>query len=625
MKRFSKPLFLIGFSIACVAFIASGLFFAQASDRGKGKVPHKAATQIQSPAGGAIVVEDFPYAMSDLAIVGAGTGWVVHSGTTNPINVVSPGLTYSGYAGSGVGNAVSSVATGIDMSRQFSPVGSDSLYTSFLVNVSNSTTTGDYIFHYLTFGSTSFFRGRVFVRKDAATTNFAFGLSRASGDIAYTGTNYMPNTTYLVVLKYTFVAGATNDTVELFVDPTPGSSEPAATLSAPADATNGDPANLDAIAIRQGGSTTGSTQVIDGIRVATTWADAVAAGARQKANVDMNGDGRTDFVILRPAGSSFTANSMAADRKQPRPRRARMLADFERRMSGESLLGGTQAEWWGKYNDAPGGFKILWGLAFEDDFISADFDGDEADDIALWRSGDPGEAGFYSINSGDLTFRFSQFGQTNDDPAVVGDYDGDGIDDPAVFRCPPVGSPPSQCYFFYRGSLNNPSNGVTYVPWGFGDNFDYVPYPGDFNGDGKHDFCVQDLKNPPQAVFWLQLNGTQTHEVIHWGLTNDLVVPGDFDGDGNSDFTVRRIEGLDNHYTFYTLYRSGGVRIVNWGRSPDDVVPGDYDGDGSTDIAIYRWDSNNPRFWILPSNGDPHWTFAYGIFGDVPLANWYVQ
>jgi hypothetical protein len=258
-----------------------------------------------------------------------------------------------------------------------------------------------------------------------------------------------------------------------------------------------------------------------------------------------------------------------------------------------------------------------------DFFISADFDGDGTDDVAIWRPDSPGQAAFYSINSSDFTFRYSAFGQENDDPALVGDYDGDGSDDAAVYRCPGFGEPAGQCYFFYRGSLNNPTGGITYVPWGFGDFFDWVPYPGDFDGDGKHDFCVQDLRNPPQASFWLQINGTQNHEIIPWGLTSDFVIPGDINGDGKSDFTVRRDQA--GSLVFYTLERGGGVRVTPWGITGDIEVPGDYDGDGSTDIAIYRWNNTDATFWIKPSNGSSPWTYTFGLLFDEPLANWNVQ
>lgn len=348
----------------------------------------------------------------------------------------------------------------------------------------------------------------------------------------------------------------------------------------------------------------------------------------QKPNVDMNGDGRTDYVITREIFSFFTnAERPQRRREMNRDRKRARMARMEPESADEAQAGSIPIEWWGVNNDAPGGTNVVWGdSGFLDQTISADFDGDDKDDVAIWRPGPPDTAAFYSINSSDLTYRVQAFGQTLDDVAVVGDYDGDGKDDSASFRCPSDGGPAGQCYFFYRASSNNPTNGITYIPWGFGNRSDFSPYPGDFDGDGKYDFCLQGVNpdSPAHGVFLLQKNDANySQEYIHWGLENDWLAPGDYDGDGRSDFAVVRFEG--DYRVFYILHRTGSMRAAQWGLADDDVVPGDYDGDGKQDIAVYRWFDPQPTFWVLPSNGNPHFAFQFGLTGDVPVATWYVQ
>src|SRR6185436_6685124 len=74
-------------------------------------------TTTSHAAGSPLLVEDFSYTAGDLITA---HGWTAHSaGGTNAIAVTSPGLTYTGYIGSGVGNAVSLTTSGEDDNRVF--------------------------------------------------------------------------------------------------------------------------------------------------------------------------------------------------------------------------------------------------------------------------------------------------------------------------------------------------------------------------------------------------------------------------------------------------------------------------------------------------------------------------
>jgi hypothetical protein len=91
--------------------------------------------------------------------------------------------------------------------------------------------------------------------------------------IVYSSFSYSLNTTYLLVTKHQIVAGASNDVVTLFVNPVLGAAEPAPTVTAGDNLTVGDPANLGAVAMRQGSASSGPFLVLDGIRVGLTWSD----------------------------------------------------------------------------------------------------------------------------------------------------------------------------------------------------------------------------------------------------------------------------------------------------------------------------------------------------------------
>lgn len=217
-----------------------------------------------------LLVEDFAYPATDNL---TSHGWSAHSGAgTSSIKVTSPGLSYSGYLSSGVGLAAALPGvSGEDDHKDFtSSQTSGSVYAAFMVNASASTTAGDYFFHL--YESSSFFHGRIYVKKDASSSNFAFGLSKVSEGATYTGFNYTPNTTYLVVLKYTFNPSTQDDTVALFVNPVLTASEPTPVIG-PLTAANADATTLVAAALRQGGSSSAPNVVVDGIRVGKSWSD----------------------------------------------------------------------------------------------------------------------------------------------------------------------------------------------------------------------------------------------------------------------------------------------------------------------------------------------------------------
>jgi subtilisin-like proprotein convertase family protein len=359
------------------------------------------------------------------------------------------------------------------------------------------------------------------------------------------------------------------------------------------------------------------------------------------ANVDFNGDGKTDFVVARATNTAadesaaVTGVPLSKGISSARERFAKM-----REGGDKSLIGGFTPIYWFTSINGTGATSVgqlgqtgqSTGDLDGDFLVPEDYDGDGKDDIAVWRTGAPEQAAFYIYQSSNNTVRTEIFGQNGDDPLIVGDYDGDNKADPAVFRCPPASA--GQCYFFYRGSLNNPSRITTFVPWGRGVEGDFFVNPGDFDGDGKFDFCLQRTRpgTTSDGQFVLLRSSDLGVEYVNWGTDTDRIVPGDYDGDGKFDFCVARnqtINGVVN-LSFYILERDGGgtgASPIRFGLLNDFIAPGDYDGDGKQDIAVWRENSdpNQNYFHFRRSSDGVTQSFEWGKAGDYPVANWYVH
>jgi subtilisin-like proprotein convertase family protein len=351
------------------------------------------------------------------------------------------------------------------------------------------------------------------------------------------------------------------------------------------------------------------------------------------ANTDFNGDGKTDFVVARGTSTPLTeatAPSLAGVRRNIDS--SRETKSRSRQEKTDGLLA-PPIYWYTFFNGSGATGVGQLGDAATDFIVTEDFDGDLKDDLTVWTEAPATQANFKILQSSTNTIRVEFFGQTGDDPAVVGDYDGDGKADVAVYRCPGVADPDGQCYFFYRGSNANPGGSVTYVPWGFGADGDFFPYVGDFDGDGKNDFCIQraNPSSPSNGQFVLLKSNGLGVEYINWGLSPDFLIPGDYDGDGKTDLCVRRTVtgGTRQHYV---LTRTGATGQIQWGITGDSSTPGDYDGDGKTDFAIWRSSStpNDSRFWVLNSSNNSVTQLQWGqcptvASCDFAVAGWAVH
>ena len=201
-------------------------------------------------------------------------GWSLSgSSNVNPLTVGMPSLTFSTHPGSGVGGAVSMLNNGQDVYRTFTPINSGSVYCSFLVNIS-AVDTGDYFIALSPSASQTNYYARLFVKK--VGNGFSFGISKsneASGGARYGTTMFNLNTTYYVVVKYTFAAyplDPTNDPISVYVFSNGANiaTEPQnPEINGYVCVTKSDVDDLSYVTLRQGTATAAPTLVIDAIRV----------------------------------------------------------------------------------------------------------------------------------------------------------------------------------------------------------------------------------------------------------------------------------------------------------------------------------------------------------------------
>ena len=251
--------------------------------------------------GQALIVENFDYP------VGAALtahGWAAHSSAgTNAITVSTPTITYPGYLGSGIGNQVTLTTSGEDVNRTFAPQTSGTVYASFLVNVTSANTAGDYFFHVGATTISTTFRGRVFASRNAEN-KLAFGIAQSTTTVNYSAFVYDLNTTYLVVLRYEIIAGATNDVASIFINPPLNAPIPTSGWITNTDAAGTDLAQLGSVALRQGTAANAPALILDGMRVSTNWADIVGEFATTTPTLGVNPTSLTGLNYVLGSGPS---------------------------------------------------------------------------------------------------------------------------------------------------------------------------------------------------------------------------------------------------------------------------------------------------------------------------------
>jgi len=260
-------------------------------------------------AGSPLLIEDFNYPIGDALTA---HNWAIHSGTSNPIVVTSPGLSFTNYVGSGIGLAAGVNNTGDDENRPFTAQTTGSVYASFMVNVTAAPTAGVYFFHFVDASVSSAYRARTFLIPQSG--QFAVGLTFNASTTTASTKLLNSGQTYLFVVKYKIIDGTLNDqaSIYVFADGEDFSTEPATPTIGPVTQTTSAADIAPAgVALRQDDATQRIT--VDGIRVRTEW-DLVDDNNVVTAMSQLNGNQKvtcypnpvTDgFVNLVNGGSSM--------------------------------------------------------------------------------------------------------------------------------------------------------------------------------------------------------------------------------------------------------------------------------------------------------------------------------
>lgn len=309
--------------------------------------------------------------------------------------------------------------------------------------------------------------------------------------------------------------------------------------------------------------------------------------------VDYDGDGRTDFSVLR--------------------------------FPNIAPPGISEITWW-NLNSTSGVQTVSpWGNANTDFPAPGDYDGDGRGDIAIYRAGATAgaQSAYWILHSADSTFQYFAWGLAGDQ-TIQRDYDGDGITDVAVFRR--GASSAAQTTWYIRNSSNNTARVEGFGLTGNGTTAFDSPVPGDYDGDGKFDIAVYRFGQAPANNYIVKRSSDGAITFRQFGnFQTDYILPGDYDGDGIYDFAVGRTGATGGSTMVWWILQSsnGSVRVQPFGISSDLPTQGDYDGDGRTDLAIYRRGATagaNSTFWVFNSFTNTASPRQWGLQPDFPVA-----
>lgn len=241
---------------------------------------------------------------SNTANAGTGLGsWSIipSANITDDVTIVASPTWTNTVLPAATGNAITFVGSGIDPELKFTNTTSGKLYSSFVFNAVDapasivastttdpnySTPTGFYSFMAQSPSTTTpgtfnnDYTSAVMFRKNIATSKYNLGLSKSSNvnECVWSSTEYDFNTQHIIVISYENIGDADplNQVAKLWIDPATSTQPAVTTLSQNQPTTAVSRDHIDRIKIVQASSTSTPTMIIDEIRVATNWEQALS-------------------------------------------------------------------------------------------------------------------------------------------------------------------------------------------------------------------------------------------------------------------------------------------------------------------------------------------------------------
>jgi hypothetical protein len=224
--------------------------------------------------------------------------------------------------------------------------------------------------------------------------------------------------------------------------------------------------------------------------------------------------------------------------------------------------------------------------------VKSDFNGDGMSDLVLQNAAINGNVMVDLMNGPSVTSTFTVTNPHGPTWAVVadGDFNGDGKADFVVQNT--NGAPE---IWLMNGTTIASTVALPVPPSSW-----HIISTGDFNGDGQTDILWQNA-NTAQPSIW-EMNGTSLVSAI--GLptpppTWRVIGAGDFNGDGKSDILWQNADGTPGIW-----FMNGGsiVSSVDLPTPPPEwkiVSTGDFNGDGKADILWTDTNTNQPAIWEM--------------------------